>query len=81
MDETTAKNYLRDLVKLLKEEALASKISAKEAKGGSNSDFESGRLMAYYEVVSLIQQQANAFGIDLADLFIKDIDPDTDLTC
>jgi hypothetical protein len=35
--------------------------------------------MAYYEVVSLMKEQAVAFGIDSARLSLADVDPDQDL--
>ncbi|WP_214467820.1 hypothetical protein [Microbacterium flavescens] len=41
--------------------------------------FEAGRLFAYVEVISLMQQQAVAFGIDLTELGLDDIDPERDL--
>ena len=36
-------------------------------------------LMAFHEVVSLMQQQAASFGLDLADVALDDIDPERDL--
>lgn len=35
--------------------------------------------MAYYEVVSLMQQQAVAFGIEAQSLGLDDISPERDL--
>jgi hypothetical protein len=66
MSDTHA-NYLLDLGYYVRE-------AAEEAKKRINSAtedelaFQQGRLMAYYEVVSLMQQQAVAFGLPLADL-------------
>ena len=36
--------------------------------------------MAYLEIVSLMQQQAGAFGIPLSDLALDGVDPERDLT-
>lgn len=38
-----------------------------------------GRLMAYHEVISLMQQQARAFGVPLENLNLNDIDPERGL--
>ena len=79
-DSLRYKYYLRDLGNLLKESALeAKKISEKEAPGSEGFHFESGRLMAYYEVISLMQQQAQGFQIALEELDLHDIEPDRDL--
>jgi hypothetical protein len=77
-DEATA-NYLRDLGDLVKRSALDARVKRDEAASGADQAFESGRLTAYYEVVSLMQQQAVAFGISLDQLGLGDIDPERDL--
>jgi hypothetical protein len=71
-------NYLRDLGHLLKEDALEAK-RVKEEASGEDAVFAQGRSLAYYEVISLMQQQAWAFGISLEDLGLADINPDKDL--
>ena len=70
--------YLRDLGQLIREAGEASK---REAAAASETDraFQHGRLMAYYEVMSLMQQQAVAFDLPLADLSLEGLDPDRDL--
>lgn len=76
--EGTYRHYVVDLARLLKDQA-------REAKHDSNSSvdsdqsFAAGRLMAYHEVISLMQQQAEAFGLNLSSLGLHDIDPETDL--
>jgi hypothetical protein len=42
-------------------------------------NYSLGYLMAYHEVISLLQQQAVAFGISLESLGLHDIDPENDL--
>ena len=44
-----------------------------EAEGGD--DFQRGQQFAYYRVLSLMQQQAEAFGLDLQDLSLDGLDP------
>lgn len=77
-------NYLRDLGYLLKEAALESKQSFSELKQSESSNevnesFASGRALAYYEVISLMKQQAKAFSIEHSKLALSDLDPDKDL--
>ena len=66
--------FVRDLVMLLKADALA----AKEASAVGDP-FEKGRQMAYFEVLDLIVSQAKAFQIDLAAIALDDFDPMRDV--
>ncbi len=70
--------YLLDLGREVREGAETAKNDAATATG-DDRQFEQGRLMAYYEVVSLMQQQANAFDLPLPDLVLDGINPDRDL--
>lgn len=74
--DARAKNYLFDLGTLLREKAFEAKRSRQE---GTNEDYHIGRLMAYYEVVSLMIHQAEVFGIELSEINLTEIDPDRDL--
>lgn len=77
-DDMTA-NYLRDLGDLVKRSALTAREQRDSPLSEADRAFEAGRLTAYYEVVSLMQQQATAFGMELNQLALDDIDPDRDL--
>ncbi len=66
--------FVRDLVTLLIEKALTAKKKA--ANGG---DFDKGMHMTYYDILSLVQNQADAFGIPLDELGLKDFDADVNL--
>jgi uncharacterized protein (DUF3084 family) len=68
-------NYLRDVGLLLKERALQAQRDRVQAP----SEFEDGRVMAYYEVISLLRNEAETFGLGPDDLQLHDIDPDRDL--
>lgn len=75
------KDYLFDLGFLLKERAL----EARRQRDGSPIDsleykFHSGRVLAFNEVISIMQQQAEGLGLPLSDLRLDDIEPDRDLT-
>ena len=63
MEDQTFENYLHDLGTLIKEHAREAKEQKASFQGSSAQDYDSGYLMAWYEVVSLMQQQAEAFGI------------------
>ena len=76
-NEKTAGHYLLDLGTLLKEQAAAARRNSKT--DGPTDSFALGRLTAYHEVISLMQQQALAFGLPLESLSLHDIDPDRDL--
>jgi hypothetical protein len=69
------KLYLRDLGCLIKELAVESKQAATE----SQSDFATGYMAGFHRVVSLMQQQAEAFEIPLGDIALDGFDPDSEL--
>ncbi len=75
----TVDNYLLDLGALLRERALEAKAQASASVGTAEHQFELGRSIAYYEVLSLLTQQADAFGLPRAALSLEDFDPDADL--
>lgn len=74
------KYYLFDLGYELKGDALAARRERDCAPAGSEDrQFKAGRLFAYYEVISRMQQRAEGFGIPLSDLRLDDINPDREL--
>ena len=73
------RNYLFDLGSLLREQALDAKQAAGTARGTGDEAFQSGRLLAYYEVLSLLVSQARAFELPAEDLHLCGLDPDRDL--
>jgi hypothetical protein len=78
--ETTGKHahYLRDLGRLLRDDAAKAREASKSAPA-ENLDFERGQLTAYVSVLSLMQQQAVAFDLPLSDLSLEGLDPERDL--
>ena len=78
-DNETPARYLADLGQLVKEMAREAKLDRDAAVGGPEQDIKLGKLMAWHEIVSLMQQQAQAFGIDLRELALSDVDPERDL--
>ena len=78
MTPNTAELFLRDLGMLLKQKARSAQQEAARSRA-EDRDYKLGFLMAYHEVVSLVKQQADAFGIDVRALCLDDIDPDRDL--
>jgi hypothetical protein len=58
---------------------LLSMTAAAKEEAASGDGFAKGRHFALHEAVSLIAQQADAFGIDRADVGLGRIDPERDL--
>jgi hypothetical protein len=58
-------------------------LEAKQAKDTLSDhetrDYDLGRLMAYHEVISFMQQQAIGFGISLNQIGLEDFDPERKL--
>ena len=61
----TYRNFLLDLIPLIKEDF-------QEAKQEKMDDFSNGKVIAYFDVLSLIQMQASNFGLDLKELGLED---------
>ena len=73
--------YLYDLGPILKERALEAKAARDAAQPGSEQRaFHSGLVLAFYEVISILQHQADGFRIERQELRLEDVDPDRDLT-
>lgn len=73
------KNYVYDLGILLKEKALEAKAIKDRTVNGDITDYDLGYLMAFHESLSLMQQQAEVFDIELDDIGLGNIDPELDL--
>lgn len=67
-------HYLRDLGTQVRADAL--NVRRDQADGG---EFERGQAFAYYRVLSLMQQQAGTFGLQLNEIGLDGLDPDRDL--
>jgi hypothetical protein len=72
-------NYLLDLGQLVKEYAMAAVAEREKHRGQPAQEFYDGYVLGFHRIVSLMQQQALAFGIDLKALELDGIDPDCDL--
>jgi hypothetical protein len=58
---------------------LLEKAKAAKAAAHSGSDYDKGRHFALYEVISLLTQQVDAFGVDRASVGLEGVDPERDL--
>jgi hypothetical protein len=67
-DEHTLALYLRDLGREIAG-------LAESANPGDDQGYSHGRRMALYEVISLMQMQAEAFGLTAEDVGLAGIDP------
>jgi len=63
-------NYMYDLSRLITEYAEEAKASA------FRDEFQKGRLMAFYEIISLMRQQADIFDISSDKLGLADMTED-----
>jgi hypothetical protein len=66
--------YLKDLGQILREQALEAR---KHADDGT--EYDQGQRFAYYSVLSLMQQQAEAFGLPFDELSLDGLDPERDI--
>lgn len=74
------RHYLFDVGRELKQLAIEAAGERKAAPCDSaDYAFKAGRSLAFYEVISILQQQAIGFGIPLSELQLDDINPDRDL--
>ena len=71
-----AENFILDLGALAREAALK---AVENSRASGADQFEAGRAMAWYEVTSLIQQQAAAFGLSLTQVGLGGFDAERDL--
>lgn len=79
MDERVVAGYARDLGFLVRELAVRARREWEEGRQGEDARYLAGRLSALHEIVSLMQDQAVAFGIDLEDVALDGFDADRDL--
>ena len=78
-DEEKFKHYVLDLGRLIKESALTAVEEREKQHGQVTQEFYDGYVLGFHRVVSLMQQQALAFGSELEDLQLDNIEPDRDL--
>jgi hypothetical protein len=72
------RNYLLDLGRYVRDAGTTAKTDT-ESASDDDRQFQQGRRMAYYEVLSLMQQRAATFNLPLGDLFLDGFDADHDL--
>ena len=75
-DQQIFAGYLRDLGLMLREYA----VEAKQRQVTAPGPFADGYLSGFHRIVSLMQQQAEAFGLPPDAIGLAGIDPDTELT-
>lgn len=78
MKNKNFETYIKYISDLLKDNAKKAKLEADNSKEGE-SDYNTGYLMAYYEVISTMKNQASIFDLEQEDLSLSDIEPDRDL--
>ena len=73
LKDDSYKNYLRDLVYRLRENGAKAQVQSRSAQDGR--EFQQGRAMAYMEILSMMQNQADSFQIPRDDLLLSGFDP------
>lgn len=71
-------NFLKDLITLLKEDALKAKKEYEKNKSKKSKDFYLGVLHGHWKVLTVLKDQLIAFQISPEEVKF-DIDPDKDL--
>ena len=75
------RNLLRDTCVELRALALEARGTHILEKSGTGAfDYGSGRLIALIETLSMIQQNAKAFGIPLEEIGLPNIEPEEEFT-
>ncbi|MFC1642621.1 hypothetical protein ACFL5O_08040 [Myxococcota bacterium] len=75
----TYRDYLVATNELLIEFAREAEEKISRTRGTEEGKFDAGYVMGFHRVISLMQQQADAFGFELADIGLEGIDPNRDL--
>ena len=75
-DDKKFEHYLFDLGRLVREYALAAVEERQKQEDSASLEFYEGYILGFHRIVSLMQQQALAFGIELKDLQLEGIEPD-----
>jgi hypothetical protein len=74
------RHCLHDVGAALRDRALeASQRKRSVARGSPEYEFASGRLLAFNETISILQQYAEGFAIPASELQLENIEPDRDL--
>lgn len=78
--EESLRHYLLATNELLLELAREAKRQADSTRGTAAGSFNEGYLMGFHRVVSLMQQQAPAFGLAVSEVGLEGVNPNQDLT-
>ena len=78
MHDISLKHYIREISCLLKNYARQAKLDADDPNKG-NSDYNTGYLMAYHEVIATMKNQAPFFDLTQEEINLADIEPEKDL--
>lgn len=75
MDHNSVQLMVLDVSRELVDKAKTAKAEAAR----SGSEYDKGRHFALYEVISLLIQQADAFGVERKAIGLAEVDPERDL--
>jgi len=75
----TYEYYVKDTLFLLKDDAKKAKRQHDLMAASNDSSYWAGYLSAFHNVISLLQAQADTFGIPLEEIALNDIVPEVEL--
>lgn len=78
-EENTYRNFLRDYIYFLIENALEAKAEYNKERKVKNKPFYEGQLLSFYRALSILQRKAQAFGISLEEVGLDKINTDKEL--
>jgi hypothetical protein len=78
MEDEKYKNYVIDLISIIKKQAKEAKLEADHPKEG-HASFNNGYLMAYHTIIEFMKNQTKIFNIDQKDVGLAGIEPERDL--
>ncbi|MEW8658860.1 MAG: hypothetical protein AB2603_11085 [Candidatus Thiodiazotropha endolucinida] len=73
MSDEKYRNYLSDIGDISKKYAREAIAEHNEAKGSEEEDYKTGYMMGFHRIITLMQQQAEAFDIPLEEIGLADI--------
>jgi len=79
MEEEDLNHYIKEIIDLIKDNAKKAKLDADNPQKNSSSDYATGFLMAYYQIISMMKNQASVFDLEQEEIGLADIEPERDL--
>jgi hypothetical protein len=79
MNDSDYQNFLLEFVQEIIDRSLKASEERKTTKKKEDYDYLLGKIMGYYDFITLMQMDAQTFGIPLKSIGLDKIEPDKDL--